>query len=248
MVIDSMMAFFVIWRYWKWPLWQVAILIVPLLLIEQTFFIANALKIPDGGWFPLTVAGLLVIAMHTWRRGAKALTKATRKNEAELEWLCRKLDSKPPHRVPGTAIFLTGDPDSAPASLMHNLKHNRVLHERNIILTIKTEDMPRVPRHERVTIEKVAGNFQRVIARYGFMETPSVPKILEHCRRKDLNIEISQTSFFLSRRSLKMTRRSEMPRWQERLFIFLAGTADDATTYFQIPTDRVVEIGTQVMV
>ena len=185
---------------------------------------------------------------RAWVRGSKALAKVTRKNEADLDWLVRKLETKPPHRVPGTAMFLTGDPDSAPTSLLHNLKHNRVLHERNIILTIKTEDTPRVARHERVQIDKVSDTFIRVIAHYGFMETPSVPKILEHCRRKDLNIEVSQTSFFLSRRSLKPTVRSEMPKWQERLFIGLAGSAEDATTYFQIPTDRVVEVGTQVAV
>jgi KUP system potassium uptake protein len=181
-------------------------------------------------------------------RGSKTVARATRKGEAELEWLVRKLDAKPPHRVPGTAVFLTGDPTAAPTSLMHNLKHNRVLHERNIILTIKTEDSPRVARHERIHIDKVADTFIRVIAHYGFMETPSVPKILEHCRRKDLNIDISATSFFLSRRSLKVSLKSEMPRWQERLFIWLAGRAEDATEYFRIPSDRVVEVGTQVMV
>jgi KUP system potassium uptake protein len=248
MVIDSMMAFFVIWRCWKWPLWKTAALIVPLIIIEQIFFFANALKIPEGGWFPLAIAAFIGIVMHTWLRGSRVLSKATRKNEAELDWLIRKLEAKPPHRVPGTAVFLTGDPESAPTSLMHNLKHNRVLHERNIILTIKSEEVPRVARHERVEVEKISDNFQRVIAHYGFMESPSVPKILEHCRRKGLNIEIAQTSFFLSRRSLKTTIKSEMPAWQERLFIVLAGSAEDATAYFQIPTDRVVEVGTQVMV
>ena len=248
MVIDSLMAFFVVWRCWGWPVWKVAALMVPLLLIEQAFLAANVMKIPEGGWLPLTVAGIISLVVLTWVRGSRSLAKATRKNEAELEWLVRKLDSKPPHRVPGTAVFLTGDPTSAPTSLMHNLKHNRVLHERNIILTIKTEDTPRVQRHERIEIDRVADTFIRVIAHYGFMETPSVPKILEHCRRKDLNIDISATSFFLSRRSLKTTLKSEMPRWQERLFIWLAGRAEDATEYFRIPSDRVVEVGTQVMV
>jgi KUP system potassium uptake protein len=131
---------------------------------------------------------------------------------------------------------------------MHNLKHNRVLHERNIILNIKVKDVPRVPRHERLTIEKVSDGFSRVIAHYGFMETPSIPKILEHCKRKDLSIDASASSFFLSRRSLKMTDRSERPKVQERLFIFLAGAAVDATEYFRIPPDRVVEVGTQVQV
>ena len=248
MVIDSLMAFFVVWRCWEWPVWKVAALMVPLLLIEQAFLAANIMKIPEGGWMPLLVAGMISLMVLTWVRGSRSLAKATRKNEAELEWLVRKLDAKPPHRVPGTAVFLTGDPSSAPTSLMHNLKHNRVLHERNIILTIKTEDTPRVQRHERIQIDRVADTFIRVVAHYGFMETPSVPKILEHCRRKDLNIDIAATSFFLSRRSLKTTMKSEMPRWQERLFIWLAGRAEDATEYFRIPSDRVVEVGTQVMV
>ena len=248
MVIDSLMAFFVVWRCWGWPVWKVAALMVPLLLIEQAFLAANVMKIPEGGWMPLLVAAAISLLVLTWVRGSRTLAKATRKNEADLEWLVRKLDAKPPHRVPGTAVFLTGDPSSAPTSLMHNLKHNRVLHERNIILTIKTEDVPRVPRHERIEIDRVADTFVRVIAHYGFMETPSVPKILEHCRRKDLNIDIAATSFFLSRRSLKTTMKSEMPRWQELLFIWLAGRAEDATEYFRIPSDRVVEVGTQVMV
>ena len=248
MVIDSLMAFFVVWRCWGWPVWKAALLMVPLLQIEQAFLAANVLKIHDGGWLPLVIALTITLCVLTWVRGAASLNRATRKSEAELDWLVRKLEAKPPHRVPGTAVFLTGDPNSAPTSLMHNLKHNRVLHERNIILTIKTEDTPRVPRHERIQIERVADTFIRVIAHYGFMETPSVPKILEHCRRKDLNIDIAATSFFLSRRSLKTSIRSEMPRWQELLFIWLAGRAEDATEYFRIPSDRVVEVGTQVMV
>ena len=248
MVIDSLMAFFVVWRYWGWPMWRAAAMMVPLLLIEYAFLAANLLKIPEGGWLPLTIAAMIGLAVWTWVRGTKSLAKATRKSEAELDWLARKLDAKPPDRVPGTAVFFTGDPNFAPTSLMHNLKHNRVLHERNIILTIKTEDVPRVQRHERIEIDKVADTFIRVVARYGFMETPSVPKIVEHCRRKDLNIDMAATSFFLSRRSLKATLKSEMPRWQELFFIWLAGRAEDATEYFRIPNDRVVEVGTQVMV
>jgi KUP system potassium uptake protein len=202
----------------------------------------------DGGWLPLLIALCMGYIMYTWVVGSRALTKATRCNEAELDWLIRKLDAKPPHKVPGTAVFLTGDPTHAPTALLHNLKHNRALHERNIILNIRTEDTPRVPRHERITVEKVSECFTRVIARYGFMETPSVPKILEHCRRKDLKIEFNQASFFLSRRSLKPTDKSEMSALQERLFIGLAASAADATEYFRIPADRVVEVGTQVLV
>ena len=248
MVIDTMMAFFVIWKCWRWPLWRVIMIVVPLLLIEQSFFAANILKLLEGGWVPLVIAALLAIIMFTWVRGTKVLAKVTKRNEADLDWLVRKLEAKPPHRVPGTAVFLTGDPYAAPTSMLHNLKHNSVMHERNIILSIRTEETPRVARHERVSIERVSDRFIRMVARYGFMETPSVPKILEHARRKDCNIDIGATSFFVSRRSLRMTAKSEMPRWQERLFIALASSAEDATTYFQIPTDRVVEVGTQVAI
>jgi KUP system potassium uptake protein len=248
MVIASLMAFFVIWRFWKWSLWKAALLMVPLLLIEQAFFMANMLKVLEGGWLPLSVAGVIIFTIYTWTRGSRALLQATRSNEAELPWLIRKLEAKPPHRVPGTAIFLTGDPEAAPTSLMHNLKHNRVLHERNIVLTIKTMDTPRVPRHERIDVEKVSDGFTRVIARYGFMEQPNVPKILEVMKRKDINIDLGSTSFFLSRRSLRPTEKSVMPWWQERYFIWLAGSASDATEYFRIPHDRVVEVGTQVLV
>jgi KUP system potassium uptake protein len=248
MILTSLIAFFVIWRMWGWSLWMVALLIVPILFIEQAFFAANMLKLLEGAWVPLLMAACIGLVMVTWVRGARLLAKQTRKNEADLDWLLRKLEAKPPHRVPGTAVFFTADPTAAPTALMHNLKHNRILHERNIILSIRTEDVPRVPRYERVTVDRVTDTFIRVVARYGFMETPSVPKILDVCRRKELNIDIGATSFFLSRRNLKPTPKSEMPAWQDRLFVALARSAQDATTYFQIPTDRVVEVGTQVAV
>ncbi|MGE3231008.1 MAG: potassium transporter Kup, partial [Hyphomicrobium sp.] len=246
LVIDSLMAFFVVWKYWRWPVWKAAVMIIPLLLLEQTFFVANIMKLFEGAWVPLAIAAGLSLIMFTWVRGYAILLKITRRNEADLDWLVRKLEAKPPARVPGTAVFLSSDVNAAPTALMHNLKHNRVLHERNIVLSIRTEETPRVPRHERVEVDRSNETFVRVVASYGFMETPSIPKILESCRRKDLNVDIGATSFFLSRRSLRTTSKSEMPLWQERLFIWLARTAEDATTYFKIPTDRVVEVGTQV--
>ncbi len=246
MVIDSAMAFFVVWQFWRWPLWRAALLIVPLIAIEQAFLTANLMKVFEGGWFPLMMAAAVAYCMLTWVRGSGILTKETRRSEADIDWLVRKLEAKPPHRVPGTAVFLTGDPHAAPTSLLHNLKHNRVLHERNIILSIRGVDTPRLPNSERVKIETISDGFIRVIASFGFMETPSVPRVLALCRKRDLNIDIGATSFFLSRRSLRPTAKSEMPVWQEKLFITLARHAEDATTYFQIPTDRVVEVGTQV--
>ena len=248
MVITSWMAFFIIFKLWGWSLWKAAALIAPLLLIEQAFFVANMLKVVDGGWLPLAIAASVGLTMATWLRGSRILQRRTRKTEADLDWLIRKLEAKPPHRVPGTAVFLTSDINSAPTSLMHNLKHNRILHERNIVLSIKTNDVPRVLRSERVEIDRLNETFVKVTAHYGFMETPSIPKIFEQCRRKALNVDVSSTSFFLSRRSLRLTSKSEMPRWQDMLFIRLARSAEDATTYFRIPTDRVVEVGTQIAV
>lgn len=248
MLIDSFMAFFVIWKLWKWPLWRALALMAPLALMEQSFLMANLLKVFEGGWLPLLLAGSMALIMVTWVRGYGILTRIARKNEASLDWLVRKLEAKPPVRVNGTAVFLSADVEAAPTALMHNLKHNRVIHERNIVLSIKTEDTPRVPRHERLEIDRTHESFIKVTAHYGFMETPSIPKILEHCRRKDLNVDIGATSFFLSRRTLRTTKKSEMPRWQEALFIQLARGAQDATTYFQIPIDRVVEVGAQVAV
>lgn len=249
LVIDSFLAFFVIWKYWRWPLWKVALLLVPLLAIEQTFFAANIMKLFQGAWVPLSIAGALALIMFTWHRGAGILSRITSRDETELDWLVRRLEAKPPARVSGTAVFLSSDVNAAPTSLMHNLKHNRVLHERNVVLSIHTDtSRPRVARHERVQVDRSNEMFTRVVASYGFMETPNIPKILDSCRRKDLNIDVGATSFFLSRRSLKPSSKSEMPGWQTRLFIWLARTAEDATTYFRIPTDRVVEVGTQVAI
>jgi KUP system potassium uptake protein len=158
------------------------------------------------------------------------------------------LEKRPPQRVPGTAVFLTSDPASAPTALMHSLKHYKVLHEKNVILTIKTAVTPRVDPSERVKLEQVGNTFNKVTLRFGFMESPNVPKALAIARKLGWQFDIMATSFFLSRRALKPAARSGMPRWQDHLFIALSRTANDATDYFQIPSGRVVEVGTQVTV
>ena len=162
--------------------------------------------------------------------------------------LAKKLDAKPPHRVPGTAVFLTSDPESAPTALLHSLKHYKVLHEKNVILTVHTEDIPRVSPEDRVSVESISKTFSLVRLRFGFMETPNVPKALAIARTLGWQFDIMSTSFFLSRRSLKPAVRSGMPRWQDRLFIMLTRSANDATDYFNIPTGRVVEVGTQITI
>jgi KUP system potassium uptake protein len=246
MMISSLLLFFVLWRLWGWPVWRAALIIVPISLIEQVFFGANVAKLFDGAWLPIVIAAIVVFLMITWRRGANLLAAVTRRSETDFLGLAQNLDDNPPHRVPGTAVLFTADPETAPMALMHNLKHNDVLHERNIVLTIVTEEEPRVPRYERVQIEPINDIFTRVIASYGFMETPNVPKILEHCRQKGLEIDIDETSFFLSRRMLTPAGRSDMPRWQKRIFGWLTRTAENAMTYYHIPPDRVIEIGTRV--
>jgi KUP system potassium uptake protein len=248
MVVTGMMAFVVIWRMWRWSPFAAAALIIPFILIDLTFFSANMLKVVEGGWVPLALGGVVMLAMYTWRRGSRLLFEKTRRLETPLDDLVRMLERKPPQRVPGTAVFLTSDPKSAPTALLHSLKHYRVLHERNVILSVETTHTPRVEPAKRVRIEPVGSTFMRVLLRFGYMETPNIPKALAVARKLGLQFDIMSTSFFLSRRALRRAPRSGMPRWQDRLFITLARSANDATDYFQIPTDRVVEVGTQVTI
>jgi KUP system potassium uptake protein len=248
MVVTCMMAFVVIWRIRHWTVLAAAALILPFLVIDLTFLSANLLKVIEGGWVPLALGGVIMLVMYTWRRGSRLLFEKTRRQETPLDDLVRMLERKPPQRVPGTAVFLTSDPKSAPTALMHSLKHYRVLHEKNIILSVETTHTPRVDQAKRVHIEPVGATFLRVLLRFGYMETPNIPKALGVARKLGLQFDIMSTSFFLSRRALRPAPRSGMPRWQDRLFITLARSANDATDYFQIPTDRVVEVGTQVTI
>ena len=248
MVVTAMMAIVVIWRVWNWSLIGALALMLPFLFIDFTFLSANLLKIVDGGWMPLALGAFVMTIMYTWRRGSRLLFEKTRRQETPLESLVKSLEKKPPVRVPGTAVFLTSDPVSAPTALLHSLKHYKVLHEKNVILTIETADAPRVDAGERVRIQPVGKTFSRIVLRFGFMETPNVPKALAIARKLGWQFDIMSTSFFLSRRSLKPATQSGMPRWQDRLFIGLTRIANDATDYFQIPTGRVVEVGTQVTI
>jgi len=248
MVVTCMMAFIVIWRLWHWSLLAAAALMLPFLFIDLTFLSANMLKVVEGGWVPLAIGGVVMLVMYTWRRGSRLLYEKTRRLETPLEDLVRMLERKPPQRVPGTAVFLTSDPKSAPTALMHSLKHYKVLHEKNVIISVETTHTPRVESAKRVEIEQVGSTFMRIRLRFGYMESPNIPRALAIARKLGWQFDIMSTSFFLSRRALRPAPHSGMPRWQDRLFIWLARSANDATDYFQIPTDRVVEVGTQVTV
>lgn len=248
MVVTAMMGFVVIWRVWKWSPFAAAALIAPFLFLDLTFLAANLLKVFEGGWVPLALGAALILLMYTWRRGSRLLFEKSRKLEFPLAELVAMLEKRPPQRVPGTAVFLTSDPSSAPTALMHSLKHYKVLHEKNVILTIETAPTPRIDLGERVRFEAISETFSKITLRFGFMESPNVPRALAVARKLGWQFDIMSTSFFLSRRALKPAVHSGMPRWQDHLFIALSRTANDATDYFQIPTGRVVEVGTQVTV
>jgi len=248
MVVTAMMAFVVIWKVWRWSAIAAGALIAPLLALDLTFLAANLLKVFEGGWMPLALGSVVMLLMYTWRRGSRLLFEKSRKLEFPLADLVAMLEKRPPQRVSGTAVFLTSDPASAPTALMHSLKHYKVLHEKNVILTIETAPTPRIDPAERVKLEQISPTFSKVTLRFGFMESPNVPKALAIARKRGWPFDIMSTSFFLSRRALKPAAHSGMPRWQDHLFIALSRAANDATDYFQIPTGRVVEVGTQVTV
>jgi KUP system potassium uptake protein len=248
MVVTAMMGFVVIWRVWRWSPFAAAALIAPFLFLDLTFLTANLLKVLEGGWVPLALGAAVMLLMYTWRRGSRLLFEKSRKLEFPLADLVAMLEKRPPQRVSGTAVFLTSDPASAPTALMHSLKHYKVLHEKNVILTIEIAPRPRIDISERVRLEQISATFSKVTLRFGFMESPNVPKALAIARKLGWQFDIMSTSFFLSRRALKPATHSGMPRWQDHLFIALSRTANDATDYFQIPSGRVVEVGTQVAV
>ncbi|MBR1121809.1 potassium transporter Kup [Bradyrhizobium lablabi] len=248
MVADGIMGFVVVWKLWNWKAATAAALIVPFVVIDMTFFAANLLKLLEGAWVPLLFGLLMVAMIWTWRRGAAILVAKTRRIEVPLADLIKSLEKRPPHIVKGTAVFLTSDPSFVPTALLHNLKHNKVLHEQNVILTIETAETPRVDLAERVKMETISDKFSTVRLRFGFMESPNVPKALVIARKHGWQFDIMATSFFVSRRSLKPSAQSGMPQWQDHLFIAMSRSANDATDYFQIPTGRVVEVGTQVTI
>jgi KUP system potassium uptake protein len=248
MVADGIMGFVVIWKLWNWRVATAAVLIVPLIAVDVIFFAANLLKLLEGAWVPLLFGVAMAVTIWTWRRGSAILVDKNRRTEVPLDSLIKSLEKRPPHVVKGTAVFLTSDPNFAPTALLHNLKHNKVLHEHNVVLTIETAQTPRVDLADRVRMETVSDKFAKVRLRFGFMETPNVPKALAVARKLGWQFDIMSTSFFVSRRALKPAAQSDMPRWQERLFIGLSRSANDAINYFQIPTGRVVEVGTQVTI
>ncbi|NOJ82075.1 potassium transporter Kup [Myxococcus xanthus] len=246
MVITTLMAYVVARELWGVRRW-VAIPVVGLFLtVELAFFGANAVKVADGGWFPLLMAVVVFTLMTTWKRGRDILAAKLRASSIPLKVLLGSFGDHPPVRVPGTAIFMTGNAEGTPPALLHNLKHNKVLHEQVVLLTILSEELPHVPPGERVEVEPLEQGFVRVVARYGFMENPGIPDVLKRCREKGLQFQLMGTSFFLGRETLIPTKRPGMAVWREALFAWMSRNARSATSYFRIPPNRVVELGAQV--
>jgi KUP system potassium uptake protein len=248
MLVTTSLAFIVVRRMWRWGPLRTAVLIGPLVAMDLTFLAANALKFLSGGWAPVLIGIALMLVMATWTRGTQLLFEKTRRDSVPLKDLAEILKNRAPHRVAGTAVFLTSDPDVAPVALMHNLKHNKVLHEKNIILTVATAETPRVRDEDRIQLDRVGSDFTKVTITYGFMESPNLPKAMSLCRKMGLKFDIMSTSFFLGRRSVVPAVQSGMPLWQDKLFIFLMKNATNPTDFFKIPPGRVVELGAQVTV
>jgi len=247
MLVDSLLFFVIIRRLWNRPLWNAVAALVVFGGLDVVFVGANLLKIPQGAWLPLLLAGGLVTAMLTWARGARRLALKAQQDTLPLADLARTLAAKPPHRTAGTAIFLTSEPHQAPLALLHNLKHNKVLHAQNIILTVRTAATPRVDEATRLRLEPVDDAFKILTVTYGFMESPNLPQALNQSRRLGLKFDIMETSFFLGRRTIIPSPRG-MPIWQDKLFAFMMGVAANPTSFFRIPPGRVVEMGTQTTV
>jgi KUP system potassium uptake protein len=250
MVVTTILTFFVIRNAWGYPLWLCVFSTGFFFAIDIAFFSSAMLKTPDGGWFPLLIGAGVFTVMTTWRRGREVMFERLNESALPLGTFLESLFKSPPQRVPGTAIFLTATPDHTPHALLHNLNHNKVLHERVVFLTVEVRDVPWVPFTERVVSERMGHGCWRVRARYGFMNRPDVPRVLELCGALGLEFEPMETSFFLSRQQIVPSPGgiSTMARWRERMFAAMARNSGSVTDYFNIPTNRVIELGTRVQI
>jgi KUP system potassium uptake protein len=248
MSITSLVYYFVATRNWKWSFWKAAPLVGLFLVLDLGFFSANALKLKDsaGAWFPLVVGAAVFALMTTWKRGRAEMARRFAAQSVPVETLLNDLSANPPHRVRGTAVFMSSAASGTPPVLLHHLKHNQVLQRQVVLLSVVSEDVPHVPAAEALSVEALEHGFYRVLARSGFMETPNVPQILIAAREKGLVCEPSTTSYYLGRETLLTTGPSTMMTWRKRLFAFVARNARSATAYFGIPPGRVVELGMQV--
>ena len=246
MLVTTGLFFFVARHIWQWSRLQAGALCAGFLLVELLFFAANAVKVVQGGWFPLVVAALVFVVMLTWKKGRQCLHQKLAPRMLPVGLLLDSLNRETVPRVPGTAVYLSGNPQGTPLALLHNLRHNRVLHERVILMTIIPTDEPHFPPDQRVQVETLEHGFFRVTARYGFMETPNMSDILIHCHALGLDLPRQSVSFFLSRETIVRGQPSAMSRWRGAIFALLSRNAQPATAFYGIPANRVVELGMQI--
>jgi KUP system potassium uptake protein len=245
-ICTSALAGMVLRRRFGWSLLSVTAVMVPLGLLDASFFIANVLKVPDGGWVPLALGAVLFTMMLTWRRGRDLLFDRFRQDSLPLKSFIARLPQSRTIRVPGIAIFMTGQADYLPNALLHNLKHNKVLHERVLFVTVVNEDVPQAATRRDVT--EMAPGIHRIILHYGFQESPNIPKELESLREHGVDFDPMQASYFLGRETLVAAAVPKLPRWQQAMFSVMSRNAVPATEFFRIPSDRVVELGVRVAI
>src|SRR5438445_1160471 len=246
MLITTLMFYVMSREVWRWSIPRAALVAGLFLLMDIPFFGANALKIGHGGWVPLLIAAIVFALMTTWKRGREILAKRMLEKTVPLKMLLADLAAEPPMRVPGTAMFMCGTTDGTPPALVHNLAHNKVLHEKIVFLTVVTEDVPHVASAERVIVKRIGKGFYSVVARYGFMEDPDIEDVLSACRVQSLDIRIEGTTFFLGRETLVASERPGMAEWREKLFAFMSRNALRATAFFKIPAHPVFAVSSQV--
>ncbi|WP_137938554.1 potassium transporter Kup [Chitinivorax sp. B] len=246
MVITTCMAFIVARRVWGWSKPALFLAFSSLLIVDLTFFASNALKFFQGGWFPFSMGLILFTLLTTWKRGRQILAERLSADALPLDSFVEAIEAHPPTRVQGTAVFMTSSQEGVPHALLHNLKHNKVLHERVVLVTIATEDIPYVPDIDRIQIQQIGETFYTVQAAYGFKEEPNIDEIMDQCGKQQLTFDMMDTSFFLSRETLIPSEMPGMALWREKVFTIMSRNALRATDFFKIPTNRVVELGTQV--
>jgi KUP system potassium uptake protein len=252
MLVTTILTFFLIRYGWNYPLWACIAATGFFVLVDVAFFSSSLLKVADGGWFPLTLGALVFIVMTTWRRGRVLAMAAQRRLAIPLNSFLASLAVNPPHRVPGTAVFMAGDPDGVPRSMMHNLKHNKVLHERVVFLTVAIRDVPWVPAAERIGVEPLGDGFYRLRVHFGFMDRPDVAASLDLAAAKGLAFDLMQTTFFLSRATVVPATGTNgeagMADWRESMFATMARNARTAADYYNIPANCVIELGTKIAI
>ncbi|MDB6453455.1 potassium transporter Kup [Falsirhodobacter sp. 20TX0035] len=246
MVITSLLAIILFRKGWRWPLLGVIALMVPILLIEVLFLMANAAKLADGGYIPVLISAVLCVLMWTWVRCTRHVVEKARVGQLKLTSLIEMLDKSHPLTAPGTAVFLTSESEAAPPALLHNLKHNHVLHAQNFIVTVSVADAPYVTDDARIALEPIDGRFSRIRMSFGYMETPNVPKALMLVRREGKSFDIMSTSFFVNRRSFRTGTSHALPSWQKRLYISMTRSASDATDFYRLPSNRTIMLGQQM--